>query len=314
MIHQFLAELFSPYDPESDDVRLVEIRTLSGRRDDSPSPRYFGVRGHLAKAAEYALSECETYHVYMGVLPRSQKAAQGLGGLDCHITEAAWLWCDVDAAHGSQRDMTEFMRDVQKRMPCPRMIVASGSGGLHLYWKLATPFILKSGDDRELYSKMLRRVMLTVGSGESGIHADRSCCNLSRVLRLPDTINHKKFPGVKVDGGILAKADILPIEEWATLLKHEERPEREARPVRLGIAKNCFGSDGIPVKLMEWAMTGYPEGNRHHDLVGAAAFLRRDVNLPDSKKYELLQIKADHSSGHRAITESEVAQIWKWAA
>ena len=249
----------------------------------------------------------------MGVLPRMRKAAPGLGGLDKDVQDAGWLWCDVDRGDGTDDEMVQFLEHVKSRMPSPRMIVFSGSGGVHLYWKLPASLSLSEEDARDAASSFLRRIPLAVGIGPSGIHADKSCQNFSRILRLPQTFNHKHSPAVPVCGSIVPSYDMLTLEEWDKVLPWLPLPSYKTRP-KMKAEDRSKMSGAVPSGLMRWAEAGYPEGNRHHDIVGAAAFLRRDTDLPENIAYDLLKIKAQASGGRRQITDEEVEKAWNWAA
>ena len=309
MSFQFLQTLYTPYGQE--EGLLCEVRCLSKNRADQPVIRYFGLT-HLDKAAEFAQSQKSFYDVYMGVLPRSRRAAPGQAGLDKDVQNIAWLWCDLDRGSGSDEDMIQFLQHVKSRLPAPRMIVFSGSGGVHLYWQLPFPLSLAEEEARDLVQSILRRVPISVGNGPNGIHADKSCQNFSRILRLPKTLSHKHSPPVSVFGSLVHSYDILSLEEWDKVLHWLPLPAYKTRP-RMKVADPSEMGAGVPAGLLRWAETGYPEGNRHHDIVGAAAWLRRDTDLPESVAFDLLKIKAQNSGGRRQITDEEVEKAWIWA-
>jgi|GEM_PF-3238811 len=314
MSSQFLSELFSPHCQDSG--LLCEIRCLSQDRTNLPTIRYFGLT-HPDKAAAFAQAQKASHDVYMGVLPRMRKAAPGLGGLDKDVQDASWLWCDVDRGDGTDDEMVQFLEHVKARLPCPRMIVFSGSGGAHFYWRLPAPLSLIEDDARDAFAALLRRVPLAVGIGPNGIHADKSCQNFSRILRLPQTLNHKHSPPLPVWGSVIenlepiASYDVLTLEEWDKVLPWLPLPAYKTRPKMKAEDRSKAG--GVPPGLMRWAEAGYPEGNRHHDIVGAAAFLRRDTDLPENVAHELLVIKAQASGGRRQITDKEIEKAWEWA-
>ena len=310
MSAQFLSELFSPYPKESG--LLCEVRCLPLSDADPPNIRYFGLT-HLSNAAAFAQSQKLSHNVYMGVLPRMRKAPPGKGGLDKDVQDAAWFWCDVDRGAGTDDEMLQFLEHLRSRMPCPRMIVLSGSGGVHLYWRLPALLALSDKDARDVAASLLRRIPLAVGIGPNGIHADKSCQNFSRILRLPQTLNHKRPPAAPVLGAIIPAYDMLTLEEWDKALPWLPLPAYKTRP-RMKVADPSAMGAGVPAGLLRWAEAGYPEGSRHHDIVGAAAFLRRDTDLPENVAHDLLKIKAQASLGQRQITDDEIEKAWEWAA
>ena len=305
---QFLQQLFYPYSKE--DGLLCEIRSLGSNRDGRVLTRYFGL-SKLDAAAEFARSQSSDYDVYTGVLPRFCKAASGSAGEDRHVNITSWLWCDVDRGNATEADVVQFLEHIKSRMPGPRMVVLSGSGGVHLYFKLAEPVLLATDNDRKEFSAVLRRLVLSVGFGPSDLHADKSCCNPSRILRVPHTLNYKHDPPAKVEGIICPAYDELRLSEWDKTLPYEPLPTRS---IRAKFTTNGPRPEGVPSGLMAWAERGYAEGNRHHDIVGAAAWLQRDTDLPEHIAYQLFLTKAENSPGLRALTPQELDKAWEWGA
>ena len=310
MSFRFLSELYSPY-PQNRNL-LCEIRSLEKNRGSNVITRYFEI-GSLESAAKFAAKQSNVYDVYMGVLPRYCKAEVGKAGTDAHVDTAAWLWCDIDRGDASDEDMIEFLGQKQTRMPRPRMVVLSGSGGAHLYWQLTTPHTMPEMEERKAFSALLRRLVLQVGFGPSNLHADKSCCNPSRILRVPNTYNHKRDTPAKVDGIICSSHDRLTFSEWDKLLPFEPLPLYQVRP-KFTSSRPLLATDAVPPGLLRWAEAGYREGNRHHDMVGAAAWLRRSTDLPESVARDLFLIKAQNSPGVRALTPEELDSAWSWAS
>ncbi len=304
MSQEFLRHLFTPYGAEN--TTLCEIRMFSGR--DRCLSRYFGL-SKLDAAADFAREQAAYYDVCVGVLPRDQVALPGKAGEDWHVDQAAWLWCDVDRAGASDAQMIEFLGGVRRKLPKPRMMVLSGSGGGHLYWRLPEVHPLPDEAARKAFSAILRRLVLAIGAGPEGLHADRSCCNVSRILRVPGTKNHKHSPAAKVHGIIYDDYDEMPLSGWDAILPWEPAP-----PPRPQFRTSGAYSDrqSVPPGLLRWAEAGYPEGNRHHDLVGAAAWLRRETDLPEHVAYDLFLSKAQNSPGRRALTADELDKAWAW--
>lgn len=313
MCLQFLTELFSPYDP--DDWLLAEIRTLPTVRETTdvvPFPRYFDI-DKLPDCWEYGRQHRETLNVYVGVLPRIIAQRAGGGGHDEDIHQSAWLWVDVDRGTATDEEFAAYVHGMNGRIPRPYMAVASGSGGVHFYWRLKTIYEMRSKDCRAEFTSTLKRLVAMLGKGANDLHADSSCSNPSRILRLPHTFNHKHEP-TKVQLAILDNPDLLDMGEWNAILPFEPRmmPQSITRRLAASSAANRR-SDYVPPKLLEWAQTGYPEGRRHTDIVGAAAWLRRETDLPENVAFNLFLTKVEASMGQRQITEQEIESAWKWA-
>ncbi len=304
MSFEFLRELFTPYSREN--TALTEIRLISGR--DGCLSRYFGP-SKLDAAADFCREQSAYYDVYVGVLPRSQVAAPGKAGEDWHVDQAAWLPVDIDRGAATDAQMIDYLAGVRKRLPKPRMMVLSGSGGAHLYWRLPEVHQMPDEPARKSFTSILRRLVLACGSGEAGLHADKSCTNVSRILRVPGTFNHKHSPPAKVSGIIYDDYDQMPLSGWDAILPWEPAPPPRPQ-FRAGGA--YADRQGVPPGLLRWAQAGYPEGNRHHDIVGAAAWLRRETDLPENVAYELFLTKAQNSPGRRPLTEAELDKAWAW--
>lgn len=90
---------------------------------------------------------------------------------------------------GSKRAITDHLAAIP--YPMPSAVVDSG-GGLHCYWLLETPFQLENDDRREAARIIQRLWVQTIG-------ADLSACDLTRVLRIPGTLNYKYDPPPLVD-------------------------------------------------------------------------------------------------------------------
>jgi hypothetical protein len=137
---------------------------------------------------------------------------------DDSVDRVAVAWVDIDDARGLET-LRQFPRP-------PHAVVASGSGGAHVYWLL----------DEELTGEacegLNRRLAAALG-------ADPVCSNRGRILRVPGTQNHK--PVSKGRAAIwcrvvmcdLAKSPYRPADLAVGLRDPKEpRPQRRARRPR----------------------------------------------------------------------------------
>lgn len=288
---RFLSALFRPY--PADDRLRVELRCL--HLDEQPPRRaWFPITPDgIATAARNALQWSSDTNVYMGVLPRIGK------GRAEDVVVACWLWTDIDAA--TPEDAARMIREVH--LPVPSLVVMSG-GGVHIYWPLASPVNFYSDLARLEFKSLLRRICDRIGGDHEGAHADPSCCDVARILRVPNTLNQKR--GKRVQLLRLASDAGLEYETWRNMLPPPPPPIRPpARPVARGM--------GIPDGLRRWADEGYPEGHRHKDLVAAAAWLVHDVQVTKTEAEELLIAKARASAGNRYIDTEEIESMVRWA-
>lgn len=313
----FLQTLMAPY--PKDEGLILELRTLPrDRYSHHPAPKPFAISEKgILRACEYADEAKDDWDVYMGVLPRADRWASGRGGEDYHVRHAAFLWVDVDAGNASPATMIAWLQELFARFPKPQIGVWSGSGGVHLYFPLAEVRALSTDTDRANFSRLLKRIVAGVGTGPDGIHADRACVNPSRILRLPGSFNRKHDPPKPVQCIIWDDADTCA--DWSFLplpAQDKPRPQFAAERIKSGYGDAFDPTRGmVSPGLRAWAERPYPEGNRHHDLSGAARWLARDVDgLPEPVARDLLTAKAAVSVGARPITDREVDAMWEWAS
>lgn len=111
--------------------------------------------------------------------------------------KAIWIDCDVKAGDAKHYDTVPAAFDAldafrdKVGLPFPSMIVNSG-GGLHVYWIADAPM---SPDEWRPYADGLKALLLREGvKCDTGLTTD-----VARILRVPDTLNHKYDPPRKVE-------------------------------------------------------------------------------------------------------------------
>lgn len=199
----FLRRLFAGY---PDDAGLTcEIRAF--RTKDDMRREWFGLsEKHLGLAAELCAEMAPTCDVYVGVLPR-----RGRGGHQRNVTHARWLFCDLDA--GDDGRAFELLMKSGVAMP-PAMMVATTSGGAHLYWELARTMELDTPAKHDTYRDLLKRVVVAIGGKAPGAHADPNAAEEARILRVPGTLYHKADPPTRVRMAWFDKAEALHPLDW----------------------------------------------------------------------------------------------------
>lgn len=160
-IVDFLKELWNHPDIEFGEIRTIGSGMVSQLWLQGVSP---------VEATKLRESSSIGKEVYFGVLPRVRREGTNAS---C-VIRTQWLWADLDGDH---HRLNAILRQVT--MPSPHVIVDSGNG-YHLYWKLDSFFPFE--DAR------------TAMKGISLIHGTDHCYDAARVLRLPDTLNHKTKP------------------------------------------------------------------------------------------------------------------------
>lgn len=153
---------------------LLEVRPLMIGGGGSDGRDWFPVTDDGLAAAEVAIRRmAPRRQVYVGVAPRN--AREGHIG----AVERVWcLWVDID----SESDVKDYLWPFR---PHPSVVIRSGSGGAHAYWPL----------DRPLSGPLAQRANRRLAQA---LHADPQATDPARILRPPDTFNHKRTPPTAV--------------------------------------------------------------------------------------------------------------------
>lgn len=127
-----------------------------------------------SKAVRFAEKRRRDHHIYFGVGPRKATSSRGRKE---DVSSVSSVWIDLD------RKGRTRMSTLRKRLTSfplhPSYVVFTG-GGLHAYWRLSERV------EGETVEPLLR-------SMQTFFHSDH-VIDSSRVLRLPDTLNHKYSP------------------------------------------------------------------------------------------------------------------------
>jgi len=120
---------------------------------------------------------CEDYkdqNIYFGVATRD-----GRGGKKKNIISIPCVWIEIDYKDIPEEKVQEIIDAFSFK---PTIIIKSG-GGIHLYFLLERPVDLKRSTDVRNVNDWIR---LGLGKGKLDNVGD-----ITRILRLPDTVNHK---------------------------------------------------------------------------------------------------------------------------
>jgi len=157
-------------------IRLRAFHSVTKRQETAV------VRGHEA-VREFAEKWKNTHDVYFSV------ATTKYGGTSTRsdVVELVTAHCDVDV-HDKAHQSPAFGRIIDFR-PTPSIVVFSG-GGFHCYWLSDKPM----GPEGIPKLENMNRTLITKLSGDEGTH------DCVRLLRLPETVNHKpKYSKPTVD-------------------------------------------------------------------------------------------------------------------
>lgn len=152
------------------------------------------------KAAEYAVGRAKAdQDVYFGVGLQDPKRKAGRGKAS-DVEGLVGLWADVDyGAEGHKKPHAPTLEDaiaLVDSMPASPTILVHSGHGLHAYWLFDEPLLFRNGqDDREAGAVLVAAWQETLRkkSKEKGWELDATH-DLSRVLRVPGTVNRKGKP------------------------------------------------------------------------------------------------------------------------
>jgi hypothetical protein len=187
------------------DFTAVLLGVLGHRDDEYTSLLYENGRGPRAavmppaKAVEVAATIPRTAAAYFGVCPVGRPAGapengifRGRRGTAADVTRLAALWCDLDvkpracADLGVAEAIVDELSAIMGTRPSAR--VYSG-GGLHPYWTVDDG---PAGDAAGGLLKRWGRLVAAVAR-RHGARVD-NVFDLSRMMRLPGSVNHKNTP------------------------------------------------------------------------------------------------------------------------
>jgi hypothetical protein len=162
--------------------------------------------------------------------------------------------------HSPYRSRQEAFEAIQTFTPCATAVVDSG-GGYQLLWRIEPVEVTDA--NRSHLRAILRGLALT-------LHGDVACAELSRLFRLPGTLNTKPARH-------WAECHLIDTLPWVHPLSHFEQfaelgAESPALPELPPLP------EGARLRLPGWVLRylkeGRPEGRRNRTLFGAAVAYR----------------------------------------
>jgi hypothetical protein len=123
------------------------------------------------------------WNLYFGVCPVKEDVDYNRRGTEDNVSHVTGLWADIDIKEkgfSSQQEILDFLFSLALH---PTIVVGSGSGGVHAYWKL------NPGEkgDKELVDRWWS--YLDEAAGERSID---KLIDLTRILRLPGSVYFPK--------------------------------------------------------------------------------------------------------------------------
>lgn len=127
------------------------------------------------------------YGCYFGVTSKRNPPGPGRRASEDGALWLTALWADVDLKAGEYETVDDIQDALSKMHQTPTAVILSG-GGVHAYWKIIPILINRNNRD---YIKRILQGLAKAIKGDS-------VWDLSRVMRLPGTVNTKEGRGAAV--------------------------------------------------------------------------------------------------------------------
>ena len=188
---EFLQALFAD---EISDQQQLSIFCLPGK-----TTRRFA---NIPDAVVFADQQAASQDVYFG-LGLIAGNPKGRGKIE-DIIGIGGLWADIDIANHEHKKKNlppdiETAHKLLNKIPLSPSIIVSTGGGLHVYWVFKELWCFEDEAEKRQACSLSRRLAGTIvnAAAEAGYEVD-SVGDLTRVLRLPGTQNHKYQPPFEI--------------------------------------------------------------------------------------------------------------------
>lgn len=191
-------------------------------------------------------SDGNKWNLYIAVCPIKEDVSLLRRGTEDNVSHVTGVWADIDVKEkgfASQEEIFQFLYALELQ---PSIVVGSGSGGVHAYWKLSPG----EKGNKELVERWWSYLDETAGTRSLDKVND-----LTRILRLPGTVYFpKKDSGSKVGVvEILYKLDntytveeITRVSEAAFNTKHEKRKKLISKDSNRRLDMEYFARELLP--------------------------------------------------------------------
>ena len=235
-----------------------------------------------------AAMNADQYGVYYSLAVKNSRPYFGHRSKESAAAWVSVLWVDIDLSDGAYPDKDAIYTAICDMIHPATVIIDSG-GGLHALWRV-TP-VRVTEHNFQFIKDVLRGLAVA-------LHGDPSVAELSRVLRLPGTVNTKP----ERNGARCEIIDWLPgellLEDFAGYRIPARRKKRTPLVLPFGAQTN------LPPFTRNYLEYGAPEGKRSMHLFAAAIDYRANgYTLSD----------AERDLGGRAqmdgLSDTEIASI-----
>lgn len=168
-------------------------------------------------------SDGSKWNLYLGVAPIKEHVTLKQRGTEENVTHITGVWADLDIKAESFESREAILQFLFGLPHHPTIVVASGSGGIHAYWRLH--------EDEKGEKELAERWWAYLDEAAGDRKIDK-LVDLTRILRIPGTVYFPKADSTAKIGAVeilfltdkrYGVAEIEGITEEAFRKKHEKR-------------------------------------------------------------------------------------------
>jgi len=222
--------------------------------------------------------------IYFAVCPRYKQDKSKAG-----VNTVPALWVDIDLKGSSETKEDVIAR--LRGLKCPPTVIIDSGHGVHAYWTLIIPFQVNNDADVREIEGVLAGLIDRLG-------ADPACKDISRILRVPDTMNLKD-PVAEVRLIDLCPERRYPLETF-----------RRNTPTPTPTSPTDYAFEGTISTSPLSLLSGLEEGNRHTSFLKVAGSLIGKGYSSDDA-FELLRASAEASGFPLEELESITSSLYE---
>jgi hypothetical protein len=206
------------------------------------------------------------WNIYFGAAPVKEAVTLFRRGTEDNISRLIGVWADIDLKEGGFSSQAEIHSFLSSLVLQPTIVVESGSGGVHAYWKLDGKSSV-TGKTREANKELTLRWWAYIDDAAGPERKIDRLYDLTRIFRLPGSAyfpregSNGKAGSVKLvsisKDNIYSAEQILSVSQAAHEKKEAERKrvameDKKLREQDIGSAVRDLKKDGQYRNVKEW--------------------------------------------------------------